>query len=125
MRGAENRELAFDRFERHFLRFALCLAFPGGEQLRVRFFQIAFNWNVQALGCGVNPLCLAFNFAKVPDRCFVNYDMAGGVGPFTAKLFVAEAGTEAYRFKDRGRASPFSTCDSISRRDLCRPDWGP
>ena len=56
--------------------------------------------NVQALGGGVNPFGLAFNFAKVADGRFIDYDMAVGVGPFTAELFIAEAGAEAYRFND-------------------------
>jgi hypothetical protein len=94
------RKLAFDLLERHFLCFAPGLAFPGRKQLSVRLFDVAFDGNVQALGGGVNPFGMAFDFAKVADGRFVDYDMAVGVGPFTAELFIAEAGAEADRFND-------------------------
>src|SRR5579864_4942950 len=92
--------LAFDLFECHFSGFAPGLTFPGGEQLRVRFFQVAFDGNVQAPGGGVNPFGLAFDFAKVADGRFIDHNVAVGVGPFTAEFLITEAGTETDRFND-------------------------
>jgi hypothetical protein len=96
------KTLAFDCLKRHFLRFASGLAFPGREQLRVRFFEVAFDRDIQALGRGVNPFGLALDLAEVPDGRFVDYDMAVRVGPFTAEFLIAEAGAEADRFNDPG-----------------------
>src|SRR6185437_13503087 len=97
MRCTEDRKLAFDLFERHFLGFAPGLAFPGCKQFSVRFLKVVLDWNIQALGCRVNPFGLTFDFAKVADRRFVDYYMAIGVGPLTAELFITEAGAEADR----------------------------
>lgn len=92
--------LAFDFFKRHFLCFALCPAFPDRKQFRIRLFQVAFNGNIQTPGGRVNPVGFAFDLAKVTDGSFIDYDVAVGVGPFTTKLFITEAGAEAYGFYD-------------------------
>src|SRR6185312_9533710 len=100
MRCSGYASLALNLFERHLLRFALGLTFPGGKEFRVGLFQVVLDWNIQALGGGINPFGLAFNFAKVADGRFIDYYVTVGVAPFTAKLFIPEAGAEAYRFND-------------------------
>src|SRR6185503_846316 len=100
MRCSGYASLALNLFERHLLRFALGLTFPGGKEFRVGLFQVVIDWNIQALGGGINPFGLAFNFAKVADGRFIDYYVTVGVAPFTAKLFIPEAGAEAYRFND-------------------------
>jgi hypothetical protein len=95
MNRRSTKALGFDRLECHFPRLALRLSLPCRKQLAVRLFEVILWRNVQAAGSQVNPFGLTLDFAKVPNRRFIDHDMAVGVGPFAAVFFIAEAGAES------------------------------
>src|SRR5262245_66608295 len=73
--------------------------------------------NSEPGGNGVNPLCRAFDFSEVADRCFVNDHMTGGVAPLAAELLIGEAGLEAASSKDVGQRLPvFDRCLDFAAR---------